>query len=74
MTEEEITNHAINKMLAEEVRLFRAPHVADKIEAGVDTNPRTQAAIRIIRKLSGLPVSEIAPPRQYIKRLPPPRR
>lgn len=58
-TQEQIDNAAIRKMIADELRKTKPPctGLARKVETGFDHNPRTLAAIEIIRKLTGLPPS-----------------
>jgi hypothetical protein len=55
-TEDQVNEAAIRKMIADELRKMKPPcsGLARKIESGFDQNPRTLAAIAIVRKLTGL--------------------
>jgi hypothetical protein len=55
-TEDQVNEAAIRKMIADALRAQKPPcsGLARKIESGFDRNPRTIAAIAIVRKLTGL--------------------
>lgn len=55
-TEAQINEAAIRKMVADELRKMKPPctGLARKVESGFDINPRTIAAIAIVRRLTGL--------------------
>jgi hypothetical protein len=55
-TEAQINEAAIRKMIADELRKTKPPctGLARKVESGFDINPRTIAAIAIVRRLTGL--------------------
>lgn len=52
---------ALRKLYAESLRELRCVGLAKKVENGWDENPRTLAALRMARKLLGLPEPDNVP-------------